>query len=650
MVGFFSATFVIIVFFVSAFGWGRLATKLFYRRSTGSLTYDAVLGLTVLVFIGGMLNVLGVVNALALDLLVISGIILWFALLFWQHYRSKRSGQKLAGKAFASAGKIRSLAFAKETAPVLLVILATAFLIRTTLPSQIFNYHDDFYKYFPRLFRMLQSGEIGGTPFDSIGIDSLGAHAFLQSFILAHFPLEFINGFDVVFCFLLGGLLLNDIGRKSGVYWLVRIAAIGAFITINPQYVNISALYSGSLLVLSLFYSALLFFEHLKQGEARENILAAIPFALLTATLLGLKNTFVLFALVNYGVFWALLILFAESRKVIWQATGAATAAAAIFLLPWILSVYDKIFIFYDMVAKKASPELLSQEYADLSSSVWGKLFSLQKLLYGGLAIDYSITVLTVFVFAAGAVFLLIKKSQRTETGYLVLVISAGAATTLTYLVNAYIAREFDVGIRYICPIIIAVLPVLALMFNSISDRQPSLPEKTTMELRHIAGLLVLGMVIGLFLNNWLWRVKQLSEYRVLLSFPVDRRYVSHMRNSLSEAEKETVQSMQMRTAEKTTILAWFDTPFHLDFNRNKVFTVGVASMLMDNTESADVKKLGAYLKSLGVRYIIWQYNGLPKQMSRANNWLEEGLRHIWEKARPIYDDGRRVVLDLNNF
>ena len=109
---------------------------------------------------------------------------------------------------------------------------------------------------------------------------------------------------------------------------------------------------------------------------------------------------------------------------------------------------------------------------------------------------------------------------------------------------------------------------------------------------------------------------------------------------------------MQKRTAEKTTILAWFETPFLLDFKRNRVFTVGSPGIIMNTggftaNNLADADLLRSYLRNIGVRYVIWGYNGMPKASYTGTPELTRGLKDLSEQKQVLYDDGRRVVLDI---
>ena len=73
------------------------------------------------------------------------------------------------------------------------------FTIATQLPPSIYNFHDDYQKYFAYPVRMVETGTVFGSPLSAMGLQTLGAQAFLDGFVVAFFPIGYINGVDAVF-------------------------------------------------------------------------------------------------------------------------------------------------------------------------------------------------------------------------------------------------------------------------------------------------------------------------------------------------------------------------------------------------------------------------------------------------------------------
>ena len=659
---FLAATGLIIIYSISAFGWGRLATTYAYANpTTRSVAFEISVGLAIWGFIGGALNALGLAYAVTLNIIFLLGILLFGIILYTRLKEKRDTPQNSLKKFHFFQDEIEISKILKESIPVLLIISATSYLIITLLPSNAFNHHDDFYTYFPRIFRMLQTGQLGDAlSFDYLGSDSLGAHPFLQAFVLSHVPLKYINGFDTVYCFLLGGLLLNDIGRWSRQHWFFRSAAIAAFFIINPQYVNTSALYSGSLMILALIFSSLLLYESLEKAKMREMLLAALIFAFIASTLVALKNTFVPFAVLYSILLYLLLFLFTKPRKKIALSAGMSAAMTGIMLAPWFWSVHEKFAFFFNANFKKVNSLLnktnhgvLSPEQPGTGSSVLDKLFSSEKLFYGGNASDYSFIILCTLAASLWAGYLLIKKKEIAHKGNLIVVISVGVSAFIAFLTGAHLTN-FDAGIRYSCPIIIATFPALSLLFAERSELKQTELNNHRFRAKQYAVMMTLGICIGLFITGWYGRLNLLAEYKSMLAYPITDNYITYNKNFLSKDEQESILSIQTQAEKEMGILAWFETTFFLDFKRNSVFAITKPTFIsrfssLTVSDLADGEKLGNYLRSVGIRYVIWGYKGAVKQRNPGTAELTQGLLALSNKSHFIYNDGKRALFDISD-
>jgi len=110
---------------------------------------------------------------------------------------------------------------------------------------------------------------------------------------------------------------------------------------------------------------------------------------------------------------------------------------------------------------------------------------------------------------------------------------------------------------------------------------------------------------------------------------------------------------MQKRAEEKAVIWAWFEAPFHLNFKRNKIFTLGSPGIIKDIggftiEDLADGQLLSDFFKKIGVQYVIWGYNETPKAPYGGTFELTQGLKALMATNNIIYDDGRRVMIVLD--
>jgi len=184
------------IFAFALYGWGWAFRRLF-RMAAGAWAVTLTLGLAAVVFLGGMLNAVGLAYPAALACVAAGGMVLAVVALWRSQTGLGAIRERLA------AERWNVLAILIPTAAIL------AFTIATQLPPDAYNYQDDFEKYFVHPVRMLATGTLFGSPLSSIGSETLGGIAFLDGFAVALFPIVYINCVDAVFglflCLVLAG-------------------------------------------------------------------------------------------------------------------------------------------------------------------------------------------------------------------------------------------------------------------------------------------------------------------------------------------------------------------------------------------------------------------------------------------------------------
>ncbi|HHQ14334.1 MAG TPA: hypothetical protein ENK16_04855, partial [Chromatiales bacterium] len=291
------------------------------------------MGLIVVIFIGGVLNLGHLAYAPALDAIVVVGVLMAAASV----HADRKSGNRNSNPGADPAGSVYSLL------PGAILILG-AFVFQTVwlLPPAAFNVYDDFQTYLSLPLRMLATGTLQPGPFSYFGVNTLGAHSYLQGFVAAHWPLADIDAVDALFGLTLAGCLILVVGRRTGTPAWLGLLAVVAVIVINPQYVNISTLYIGSALLIFLL---LIPSGVHAQGQTIAPISAtfAITTGLTYGALVVLKSTFVLPVLVHF------LLVTASSamghRSLRRSATGVLQVAlgGGIVALPWMLNQASKL-------------------------------------------------------------------------------------------------------------------------------------------------------------------------------------------------------------------------------------------------------------------------------------------------------------------
>jgi hypothetical protein len=500
-------------------GWGSAFQRVFrLERATWPAT--AAVGMAVVVFVGGILNLARLAYPWALTAIVAIGI-----------YLALRAG----------------ISF--ETPPVLVVLaiaVVTVFTIATQLPPGMYNGHDDFQKYFAYPVRMLETGTVFGSPLSAMGTQTLGAQAFLDAFVLALFPIVYINGVDAVFGLFLSMMLASQFGGRL----VTTLLCVLSVVFIDPQYANISTLYCGSALIM-----------------ATTVISAPSALGILYAALIAMKPTFAVFVGIH---------LLANVRSVRWAwRTALATAG---FLLPWVLLHAPHYLAGLRAKIAVTTPVAGTLERDSLN------LFSFAPLEYGASAASY--TLLIVAMGICGAICFRERK-----------VIACCAAGIATFFVLIYVLGPLHAGymqsLRYYAPVAIGLAPAI-FGWTSRSRRLASI---------------VAAVSLAAFAPSLWTRAQSAWKDHSVWSYArstADAEYADYMEHVLKGPERETVKALQDKVPPGETILAWINTPFYLDYKRNRIVDI----------DPAGIGNPWAIVP--GARYLIWDYDGFA---TRDRDW-----------------------------
>src|SRR5690348_2230058 len=148
---------------VSLLGWGSLCRKAL-RMQRGAWPTTAGLGLASVIFAGGILNLVRLAYPWALAGVAVIGVI-------------------LAARPLVQDQVWRPIRLGPALVVVAVVLTVLTFAVLTQLRQPVYNFHDDFQKYFAHVVRMVQTGTVSGSLLNGIGSQTLGAQAFLQGFV-----------------------------------------------------------------------------------------------------------------------------------------------------------------------------------------------------------------------------------------------------------------------------------------------------------------------------------------------------------------------------------------------------------------------------------------------------------------------------------
>lgn len=556
---------VFAAFAFMLYGWGWAARRALRAGSKGWPATVAA-GMAAVVFLGGVLNLARLAHPWALACVVIVGVGL--------------------GIAAAVSGERPSVSFVALIPAVAVV----AFVVLTQLPPRAYNFHDDYQKYFVHPVRMLETGTVFGSPLNDIGLDTLGGQAFLDGFAVAFFPIRYINGVDAAFALFLCMMLASQFGRELPVL---------AVVFINPQYVNISALYTGSLLMMAAIEDA---------GAS-----AAIT-GMFHAALVALKSTFLLFVAVHLAAaLWA--------RGVKWTARTAGFGA--LFLAPWILLHLPRYLGFLH-----AGPGIPDTGVRPNESF---NIFSIHPLDYGSTPLHY-----TALMIAAGICGWMILCTKRKEEKHQADMTAASCfALVAAYLIMVYVSGPRNAGyaqaIRYFTPFAIGVFPVV---FSGMG------------KYRWLAAIPVLA-----FAPSLRDRAEQAIQSGSVLAFSwlaPDPDYLEYNRQVLYGDVKQRVEAAQAKVPAGEETVVWINAPFYLNSARNRLADVEPgAGLIAPWSKIPDdaryfIFEYGGYANMDESNYVEEMAEGpdFMRRVSAARLKMTRQLTDLMQRSEKLYDDG----------
>ena len=619
MVRFVLASCGLLVACASLYGWG-MAVRRFAHAEGGSRPVTMALGLAALLPIGGLLNLVRLATPVALWLILGIGLVL-----FVLHAKSLRMRWPREDSAQVEV-----------LVTVGLITLVVGVAIFTQLPPSALNYHDDFQKYLAHPVRMLATGTLFGSPLSAIGSESLGGLAFLHAFPLLVAPVEYINGVDAILAF----LLLMMLGASAGWGRLAPLpcAALAPLLIafINPQYVNVSSLFTGAALMATAVMLV---------ADDRENSPPSqIMLGLIYGGLVALKPVFVLFPLVHLPL-TALSIAYAGKS---WRAglvwgfqTGLCSAAA---LLPWLLLHAPHYLSMQalpnDPIPPAATPDRLH-------------IFSINTLAYGTTHAHYSMLLVLTLVVAGMSIAVWRQPVWRVPARTALGIAAAAATLVLSYaalLAAGPSLAGYDTSLRYAVPFFLGIVPFVVVLGASIAG-----------PLRLGTAIPILGVLfcVATFTPSFVDRYRQAVRTGSILAFSRFAQrpdYRDYNREALSSTWAETLRGFQNLIPAGEPFVAWVSTPFRLDFTRNPVL----------DTESAGLTMRWAR-RPTNVHYVLWEYTGFGVQSPQ--HYIEQARTHgvrdrtagiraltfgkelsdLSQKGEVLHDDGRVMVFRLKD-
>jgi hypothetical protein len=629
--------------FCAFWGYGNALLRFLSIRSA-PWPLAAITGISFLLALGSVLNLVGYVIAPTVIMLVIVGDILAFSD-FWGLVKRFPQGTHEGYKELV--GNRGNFALA-----IFLSILVAIPALRHIRVHEGYFRHDDVSGYLNFPVETLQLGTLPSDPFNERRITSgLGGSYFLQTFILSVGDVRNLPFMDVTVGFILYPAVLLGIFRTLKVslrksLYLVLLIFVAPLVRPNL---------TMAILPAALFAALFWIQVHPALGE-RVGRGRSVLLGLTVAALCCVKSNYLVPALL-IGSFYYLAALLTERQVQILRPAVLFALVVLCCLLPWML----------DMKQKEATylfPILGLGYHASAYGVIPLPSGSHHDLVFRSLWMWLAVVPLAGPIFLALAAAFM-AYTQKIETEWVALC-SLLLGTGLGIVAIAVSTGGASMG-RYSLPFEVPAL----LIFTGFVLRWRKATNPHPLWLKGASVLVALQLVyhaVGFGLYSGQYRRE--AQEAGFLAMP---------KHFDMQVEKTRVAALQAKIASGERILSHLSISFPFDFRRNRVFIadwVGMAGSPpgMPVTEGSDA--LRTYLLKHSIRYVAYDPRRLlliaqfdpgtslravlanPKMYGRQG-WLfieakvsEEEERNIARLAKTykhLYDDGAVYLIDLDS-
>jgi hypothetical protein len=302
------------------------------------------------------------------------------------------------------------------------------------------------------------------------------------------------------------------------------------------------------------------------------------------------------------------------------------------------------------------------------------RLFLIEPHQYGGHRLHYNFAVLWVTCSGIGALYCLWRRRNlHLPTGWMLAGASASCSLPVIYLLYAHLFDSVT-GVRYSCPLILAILPVISLITANMIPRYAPTTASTTLTppARRVGRVLQLAgnlAVIALFFGATTARTLTAVNARTLLAYPVGQAHLDYQRTVLRGPVANYIRSLQARTKPGEPILVWAEIAFAMDFKRNVILTASENTLINPMLRfpvGARLEDLQTYLRGLGIRYVLFQSEGysilsvpelqawkskevhpLYRKIIDCSLYAKRALGTLAERNRVLYQNEYTVLYEL---
>jgi hypothetical protein len=208
------------------------------------------------------------------------------------------------------------------------------------------------------------------------------------------------------------------------------------------------------------------------------------------------------------------------------------------------------------------------------------------------------------------------------------------------------------INLRFSVPILLGstVIPVLLVA---------ALPSRLPRALHVGFAALALAAAAAAFVPSFTARCRQAVQSGSILAFSDEAQkpsYLSYNKAALGDSVAEFIRRLQGRVPAGEPLLAWINTPFHLDYRRNPICDADPAGLA---TPWAHIPP--------EVGYVLWEYRGFAvRTVADYRGWMQSPgarerliarrafkfarqLEQMANSGKVLYRDDRFVLFQIRN-
>lgn len=612
-------------FSLACIGTGWQVLRLL-RFTEVSWPLGGAVGLSIIVFAGGYLNLAGLVNRPTLIAMVVVGNILFLAGMNSPYHRLS-----------ASWAGFRQQHWFTRVFAVACVALLLAMVLQS-LTFARFSKWDDMPAYLSYPSKLIQLGSLSFDPFSERRVEaSLGANIFLQSFPLVAGDVRSMWFIDDGLGLVLFAGCIFVTGRK-----LKNAAAVCVGLTSLVLILPLSHMNLSMTTLPAAIFAALFLVESADEAPADSR---SALLALLAAAVALVKSTYLPVALL---ILFCLHLLRLRERTWL-QCLREASTAALVFLavlLPWMLDMKRKEgTLFYPLLGR------------GFEISAYGPVPHFVNA--GPYPLKASLPILIVCAAVAAAHWIATRKLPHAEKISLMFFASGLVVLPISLAVGGASLS------RYSKPFL---LPFALILLASVAR----IPASATSVLRRylILGACTATLIVGMAAYGK--GDKDLKFLQYLLkprqAAIVQDQFYYVMTDDAQDREIEREAALQSKIPPGQAVYAAFLPTFAMNFQRNPIYLAdfaGMSSLPPGLPTQGTPDELRSYLLSKSIRYIAysrkmiavendvfnWPASVPGKTWPRTQSLTTADVNHqilaLAETCASIYDDGDDRVLDL---